>query len=355
MVINKYIDEAVSLLRQIVAIPSCSFEEEKVADFLCGYLEDAGLEVTRIGNNITSRLVVDASLPTLMLCAHIDTVKAAESYSFDPYNPPEAEDRILGLGSNDDGGSVVSMIATFLYFRDAGTAPVNLYLLLSCEEERSGKGGTTSLGEVISANADFAIVGEPTGMEANVAEKGLLVIDGTATGRSAHAARAEEGDNAIYTAIRDIETLRSFRFEKVSPLLGEVKLSVTGINAGTVHNVIPETCTFMVDIRPNECYTNEEILNMLQASVKSSLKARNLSNRSSATPAGHPLLKTAEALSIPTTTSATTSDWMRLPIPAIKMGPGDSHRSHKADEYILKSEISEGIEKYITFISNIKQ
>lgn len=354
MVIRKYIDDAVSLLRQIVAIPSCSFEEEKVADFLCSHLKEAGLEVTRIGNNITSKLVFAPSLPTLMLCAHIDTVKAADSYTFDPYNPPEAEDRILGLGSNDDGGSVVSMIATFLYFRDAGKAPVNLYLLLSCEEERSGKGGTTSLGDVISANADFAIVGEPTCMEANIAEKGLLVIDGTAYGRSAHAARAEEGDNAIYTAIRDIETLRSFRFDKVSPMLGEVKLSVTGINAGTVHNVIPEICTFMVDIRPNECYTNEEIFNMLQASVNSTLKPRNLSNRSSATPADHPLIKTAEALHIPTPTSATTSDWMRLPIPAIKMGPGDSHRSHKADEYILKSEISEGIERYIEFISNIR-
>ena len=355
MVIENYISEATALLRQMVAIPSYSFEEEKVADMLCGWLEKKGLETERIGNNISSKLVFDRTLPTLMLCAHIDTVRAAEAYTFDPFNPPEVPDRILGLGSNDDGGSVVSLIAAFLWFRDAGTAPVNLYLLLSCEEERSGKGGTSSLGKTISANADFAIVGEPTGMEANIAEKGLLVIDGTATGRSAHAARAEEGDNAIYTAIKDVETLRNFKFEKVSPMLGEVKLSVTGINAGTVHNVIPELCTFMVDIRPNECYTNEEIMELLQREVKSTLKARNLSNRSSATPAGHPLLETARTLGIPTTTSATTSDWMRLPIPAIKMGPGDSHRSHKADEYILKSEIAEGIAKYITFINNLKQ
>ena len=221
-------------------------------------------------------------------------------------------------------------------------------------EKNSGAGGTRSLGDFISANADFAIVGEPTRMRATIAESGLLVIDGCAHGRSAHAARAGEGINAIYKAMEDIQKLKTFRFDKLSPTLGEVKLSVTQINAGTAHNVIPDSCSFVVDIRPNECYSNAEILEMLQKEVSSNLVARNLTNRSSATPASSPLYKTALKLGMEMITSPTSSDWMRLPIEAIKIGPGDSNRSHKADEYILKSEICEGIETYINYIDKLE-
>lgn len=349
-----YAELAIELLKALIPIRAYSFEEKARADFLMDWLAGEGVEAFRIGNNIWAKATFSKEAPTLMLCAHIDTVQAAESYTFEALNPPEAEDRILGLGSNDDGGSVVSMIATFLYFKEMGSCPVNLLLLLSCEEERSGEGGTRSLGQFIKENADFAIVGEPTRMRATIAESGLLVIDGCATGRSAHAARAAEGENAIYKAISDIEIIRSQKFDRISPALGEVKLSVTQINAGTAHNVIPDSCTFVVDIRPNECYTNKEILDMLQAKVGSRLSARNLANRSSATPQDSPLYRTAAKLAMEMTTSPTSSDWMRLPIDAIKIGPGDSNRSHKADEYILKSEIREGVEKYITFIENLQ-
>ncbi|MBO4557442.1 MAG: M20/M25/M40 family metallo-hydrolase [Bacteroidales bacterium] len=351
---QKYIDLATDLLQKMIPIRAHSFEEGARADFLTDFLRAGGIDAQRIGNNIWAKELFDADAPTLMLCAHIDTVQAAETYTFDALNPPAAPDRILGLGSNDDGGSVVAMIATYLYFKEKSSCPVNLLLLLSCEEERSGPGGTRSLGEFVKENASFAIVGEPTCMRATVAECGLLVIDATAPGRSAHAARAAEGENAIYNALSDIETLKNYRFDRVSAALGPVKLSVTQINAGHAHNVIPDTCTFVVDIRPNELYTNAEILEMLQKEVKSTLKARNLANRASATPQSSPLYKTALKLGMEMTTSPTSSDWMRLPIEAIKIGPGDSNRSHKADEYILKSEIAEGIEKYITFIENIQ-
>ena len=349
-----YSELAIELLKALIPIRSYSFEEAARADFLCKWLAAQGFSAQRIGNNIWAKEIFDSQAPTLMLCAHIDTVQAAESYSFDPIDPPMDDERILGLGSNDDGGSVVSMIAAFLYFKERGHCPVNLLLLLSCEEERSGIGGTRSLGEFISANADFAIVGEPTRMRATIAESGLLVIDGCAHGKSAHAARAGEGVNAIYKAIEDIQKLKAYRFERISPTLGEVKLSVTQINAGTAHNVIPDSCTFVVDIRPNECYSNAEILEMLQKEVGSSLAARNLTNRSSATPLSSPLYKTARKLGMEMITSPTSSDWMRLPIEAIKIGPGDSLRSHKADEFIFKSEICEGIDIYINFIDNIQ-
>ena len=348
-----YTQLAIELLKAIIPIRAYSFEEKERADFIYKWLKGQDVDVQRIGNNLWAKHIFNADAPTLMLCAHIDTVQAAQSYTFDAINPPDDPDRVLGLGSNDDGGSVVSMIATFLYFKERGNCPVNLLLLLSCEEERSGEGGTRSLGDFISRNADFAIVGEPTRMRATIAECGLLVIDGCAKGRSAHAARASEGENAIYKAMEDIARLKAFKFDRVSPSLGEVKLSVTQIEAGSAHNVIPDNCKFVVDIRPNELYSNAEILQLLQKEVGSKLSARNLTNRASATPKESPLFKAAQTLGMEMITSPTSSDWMRLPIPAIKIGPGDSNRSHKADEYILKSEIEQGIEIYINFIENL--
>ncbi len=349
-----YAELAAGLLRKLIPIRAYSYEEKARADFLVEWLAGQGVTANRIGNNIWAKQIFDSKAPTLMLCAHIDTVQAVDSYTFDPFNPPYDEEKIMGLGSNDDGGSVVCMIATFLYFKKMGTCPVNLMLLLSCEEERSGEGGTRALGDFIKENADYAIVGEPTRVMATIAESGLLVIDGVATGKSAHAARASEGENALYKALDDIEKLRNFKFKRISPTLGEVKMVVTQINAGHAHNVIPDTCSFVVDIRPNECYENHEILDILQKEVGSRLTARSFHNRSCATPADSPLYKTAQKVGMEMITSPTASDWMSMPIEAIKIGPGDSNRSHKADEYILRSEIATGIETYIKYIDSIE-
>lgn len=352
---NSLCSDSIALLRRMVAIPSESFHEEKVADMLTAVLDEWGLAPKRCGNNIVSRCRhYDPSRPTLLLDAHIDTVAPAAGYTRDPYDAGCVSDKVYGLGSNDDGGSVVSMIAVHRHFFDTAL-PFNLVLTLSCEEERSGQAGATLLfgpeGPEEVRNADWVIIGEPTGMKAATSERGLLVLDGLAEGVSGHAARGE-GVNALYIAMEDIQALRSHIFSRVSPLMGKVGLNVTQINAGTAHNVIPDRCSFVVDIRPTELYSNEELLQELQAVCHSRLTARNLKNRSSATYPGSPLLKTLNLLDIPTFSSPTTSNWMRTGKDSIKMGPGDSSRSHHADEYILCSEIEDSVEKYINFIEN---
>ena len=404
--------EAVQLLKEMVAIPSPSFSEDEVCTHISKWMSDRGLVHKRVGNNIIARLSEQQGVnpeafdgkPTLMLCAHIDTVSPSNEYSFDPYNPDYSkaaevigsEDIVPGLGSNDDGASVVSMIAVFRYFigrfldssfrlarndnslvtssisndttvmsssdsvvsnRDSVMSSevetsLNILLILSCEEERSGVNGMTGLWPEIKGEVDYAIVGEPTCMQAATAERGLLVIDGTAHGVSGHAAR-NEGVNAIDIALKDIMNLKAHEFTKISPRMGKVNLNVTQINAGTAHNVIPDTCTFVIDIRPTEQYTNEDILKELQGICESELKARNLSNRSSATRENSPLQKAAEILGIETFSSPTTSDWMRIDCDAIKMGPGNSSRSHKKDEFVYTSEIENGIKTYIEFIKTL--
>ena len=348
--INILTTEAVSLLKEMIAIPSPSFNEDEVCSHISNWLTSKGIEHERVGNNIIAEHVVDPSYPTLMLCAHIDTVSPCEGYSFDPYKPENSPEGIIqGLGSNDDGASVVSMIAVYRYFIET---KINLTLVLTCEEERSGKDGMTGLWGRRLNRIDHAIVGEPTNMKAAISERGLLVIDATAHGISGHAAR-NEGKNAIYIALEDIEKLRNHVFTKVSPKMGKVNLNVTQINAGSAHNVIPDRCDFVIDIRPTEQYTNEEILQELQAICESELKPRNLANRSSATREGSALQATAEKMGIETFSSATTSDWMRITCDAIKMGPGDSNRSHRKDEYVTIQEIEEGIRTYIEFIENL--
>ena len=381
--------EAVQLLKEMVAIPSPSFSEDEVCTHICEWMSERGLVHKRVGNNIIARLSDQQGVnpeifegkPTLMLCAHIDTVSPSNEYSFDPFNPDYtkaaevigSEGIVPGLGSNDDGASVVSMIAAFRYFLDninactseqsisllscsasrAGIyAAKQILLVLSCEEERSGLNGMTGLWPEIKGEVDYAIVGEPTCMQAATAERGLLVIDGTAHGVSGHAAR-NEGVNAIDIALKDIMNLKAHEFTKISPRMGKVNLNVTQINAGTAHNVIPDKCTFVIDIRPTEQYTNEEILNELQNICVSELKARNLSNRSSATRENSPLQNVAEKLGIETFSSPTTSDWMRINCDAIKMGPGNSSRSHKKDEFVYTTEIENGIKTYIEFINNL--
>ena len=368
---------AKELLMGMIALPSPSFKEEGVAGFLFGHLSERACRLNQAqtaagkkGNIIVERFFNNIVLyrddfsegkKTLMLNSHIDTVEPASSYTFDPFTPFEKEGKIFGLGSNDDGGSVVSQINAFFYLNGERlgsncTAPeelaVNLMLVLTAEEERSGSGGMSRFVEEFHLQPDCAIIGEPTGMEAAVAERGLLVIDGCATGVSGHAAR-NEGVNALYIALEDIGKLRNFKFEKKSPLMGDVKLTVTQLNCGTAHNVVPDKATFVVDIRPTEQYSNPEILQMLQEEVQSTLVARNLKNRSSATPQEGILMNTVEKLGTAKQISATTSDWMKFPREAIKMGPGVSARSHKADEFICIEEITGAIEGYINFIKNI--
>lgn len=363
--------ESIGLLKEMVGIPSPSFEEEGVCTLLYNWLSDKGLQPERIGNNLVCELVSDPQGEMLMLCAHMDTVSPASDYSFNPTSVDYSlaaqvisrirdeevgEDEIVaGLGSNDDGASVVSFIAIFRYFSKHPDElnKKNLTLVLSCEEERSGEGGMRSLWGKRLSHIKYAIIGEPTGMRAAISERGLLVLDAEAKGVSGHAAR-NEGENALYIALDDIQTLRSYSFDKVSPIMGKVHLNVTQINAGTAHNVIPDRCTFVVDIRPTEQYTNEEILAQLSSVCKSTLKARNLANRSSATYEDSPLAEAARLCGIETFSSPTTSDWMRISCDAVKMGPGDSSRSHKKDEYVLCREIEDGIETYIEYIKSIK-
>ena len=394
--------EAVQLLKEMVAIKSPSFGEDAVCSHISGWLTDKGISHKRIGNNIVAEHITDPDRPVLMLCAHIDTVSPSPDYSFDPYEPDyeraaevisgilereiRPEDIVAGLGSNDDGASVVAMIAAYRYFVERSFASLrmtteklrmtegnsrrsgdmlerteertpNLVLALTCEEERSGKGGMTQLWPDVLAKLEtsqkYAIIGEPTGMKAATSERGLLVIDAEAKGKSGHAAR-NEGENAIYTALEDIEKLRNHEFSRISPRMGKVSLNVTQVNAGTAHNVIPDRCTFVIDIRPTEQYTNEEILIELQSICRSTLTARNLTNRSSATYPDSPMQKAAEALGIETFSSPTTSDWMRIGCDAIKMGPGESQRSHKKDEFVTVEEIENGINTFINLITNIK-
>ena len=348
--LNILTSEAVALLKEMVAIPSPSFREDAVCSHISDWMTSKGIQHERMGNNIVAERIVDPGQPTLMLCAHIDTVEPCEGYSFDPYNPENCpEDMVQGLGSNDDGASVVSMLGAY---RSFAVAQVNLILVLTCEEERSGEDGMTGLWPQLKSKVDYAIVGEPTGMKAATSERGLLVIDAIAHGVSGHAAR-NEGKNALYIALEDIETLRKYEFGKVSPKMGKVNLNVTQINAGSAHNVIPDRCDFVIDIRPTEQYSNQEILAELQKICKSELKARNLSNRSSATYEDSKLQVVAEKLGIETFSSATTSDWMRISCDAIKMGPGESTRSHRKDEFVYVDEIRNAIETYIEFINTL--
>lgn len=364
-------DSATALLREMIAIKSVSFCEQEACSHISAWLNSKGIRHERIGNNIVAEHITDPSAPALMLCAHIDTVAPAPEYSFDPYIPDQTEaakrisamtgrelqpeEVVAGLGSNDDGASAVAMIAAFIYFVESSRKQpechekINLTLALTCEEERSGQGGMRSLWHKRLSHIRHAIVGEPTQMKAATSERGLLVIDACAYGASGHAAR-NEGINAIYIAIEDIAKIRGHAFGKVSRMMGKVNLNVTQINAGTAHNVIPDKCSFVIDIRPTDEYSNAEILNELQSICKSKLNARNLENRSSATREGSPLLEAATFTGTETFSSPTTSDWMRIGCDAIKMGPGDSARSHKADEFVLVSEIEDGIRGYINFI-----
>lgn len=343
-------DEAIDLLSQLIAIPSVSRDEARLADFIEHFATAKGLAPQRHGNNVWCLAPQwHPGRPTLLLNAHIDTVRPVAGWQRDPFTPMREGDRLYGLGSNDCGGGLVSLLQTFRTLRLADDLPWNLVWLASCEEEVSGRGGIEAVLPLLP-HIDCAIVGEPTGMQPAIAEKGLMVLDVTAHGRSGHAAR-EEGINAIYEALPDMMWFRSHRFERVSPLLGAVKMSLTVINAGTQHNVVPDTCRMTVDVRSNECYSNRELLDEICRNVRSEVAARSTRLNSSSIAPDHPLVRAAVAAGGTPFGSPTLSDQALMPWPSLKMGPGDSARSHTADEYIKRSEIADSIGLYIDIIT----
>ncbi len=344
--------EAIQLLQSLIAIPSRSREENEAADCLQAYIEAQGMTTCRKGNNVWCKSPsFDPLRPTLLLNSHIDTVRPVSGWTRDPFQPQvEADGRLYGLGSNDAGGSVVSLLQTFLTLCHTPQS-YNLIFLASCEEEVSGKGGIECVLPELPPIA-CALVGEPTEMQPAIAEKGLMVLDVTATGRSGHAAR-NEGDNAIYKVLDDIAWFRDYRFPKESPLLGPVKMSVTVIQAGTQHNVVPDCCTFTVDIRSNECYTNQELFAEIQQHIQCQAAARSFRLGSSSIAESHPLVQRALALGRTPFGSPTLSDQALMPFPSLKMGPGHSSRSHTADEYIYLSEIEEAIRLYLQLLDGV--
>jgi acetylornithine deacetylase len=345
-----YTNEAVELLKQLISTPSVSREETDAANILADFIEKCGLPCERIGNNLLVREELDEEKPTVLLCAHIDTVKAVSTWTRDPFTPIVEGDRLYGLGSNDCGGGLVSMLQAYRCLRGRATK-YNLVYLASCEEEVSGQNGF-SLALPHLPKIDVAIVGEPTGMQPAIAEKGLMVIDGIAHGKSGHAAR-NEGVNAIYEALDDLVWLRDHQFRKKSLLLGQTKMTVTVLNSGTQHNVVPDECRFIIDVRPNEFYQNEYLFNFLQKHMKKcELKARSFRLSSSHIPVGHPLVQRCIKMGMVPFGSPTLSDQALMPFPSFKLGPGDSARSHSADEYICISEIANAIETYVSLLAN---
>lgn len=352
MNIDSLTDDAVTLLCRMIEIPGTSRNEKDVADMLERTLrQDYGIDMQRDGNNLWCVAPeYRQERPTLMLNAHMDTVKPSDSWTRQPYRATMEDDKIYGLGSNDDGASVVSLVQVFRVLMHVPLA-YNLILAISAEEEVSGKLGMEHLLTLLP-KIDVAIVGEPTGMHPAIAEKGLMVLDLTAHGTAGHAAR-DEGDNAIYHAMEDMAWLKDYRFERVSPMLGQVKMTVTIVNAGTQHNVVPDKCTFTVDVRSNELYTNEEIYETVCSHVQSDVKARSFRLSSSRIDPMHPLVQQAVALGRVPFGSPTLSDQALMRFPSLKMGPGNSSRSHTADEYILRSEISEAIAIYLSMLRDL--
>ena len=344
-------NDAVALLRQLIAISSFSKDEKAVADFIERYIEMKGYVAVRKENNVWLLSPgFDPTRPTVLLNSHIDTVKPVAGWVHDPFAPTIESGKLFGLGSNDAGASVVSLMHAFFYLTQQQQS-YNLIFAASTEEEISGKNGIESLLHELP-EIDFAIVGEPTGMNMAVAEKGLMVLDCVAQGQAGHAAR-NEGDNAIYKALPAIEWFSTFEFDRKSDLLGAVKMTVTQINAGTQHNVIPDKCSFVVDVRSNEMYSNQEILDEIRMHVSCDVQPRSTRLSSTATPLVHPVVKRGRELNRSVFGSPTLSDQALMLFPSLKMGPGESSRSHTADEYILLSEIEEAIEIYVQLLNGL--
>jgi acetylornithine deacetylase len=344
--------ESVNLLQRLIKTPSYSGQEGDAADIIQEYLTDYSIKTKRKGNNIWCyNKFYDPAKPTILLNSHIDTVKPNENYTNDPFCPEIAGGRLYGLGSNDAGGCLVSLIAAFLHFYSYQGLGFNICLAATAEEENSGQNGIKSILPLLG-KLELAIVGEPTLLQMAVAEKGNLVIDCTSTGRSGHAAR-EEGENAIYKCMQDLEWFKSYRFPQQQEGLPPVKMTVTTINAGMQHNIVPGKCEFTVDIRNDDTYSHEHILNTIKNSISAQFTVRPGSLGASSVPFNHPIVKTGVAIGCKTYSSPTTSDQAWLSIPSVKIGPGDSARSHSSDEYIFLEEIKNGINLYIKLLDTL--
>lgn len=351
---KEYAEEALELLKRLIEIPSYSKNERETGDLLARYFfTTRGIKMERYQNNIIAfPKYFDSAKPTIWLNSHHDTVRPNPGYTRDPFEATIKAGKLYGLGSNDAGGCLVSLIATFLYFYEE-QIPVNLILIASAEEEISGSNGISSIISKIPA-CDLAIVGEPTTNKAAVAEKGLMVIDAISYGKAGHAAR-DEGVNAIYEALDDLQTLRSFEFQKISPHLGKSKVTATIIQAGEQHNVVPEQCKFTLDVRLTDAYTLEEALEELRAALKSTLTPRSMRLHSSFLSEDHTMFEVLNKLGIDQYGSPTLSDQALIPYPSIKIGPGDSARSHMADEFIYVKEIAAGIKNYVQILEKYFQ
>lgn len=344
---------AVDLLKQLIATPSISKEENETADIISSFLHSSSIPHKRISNNIYAfNKFYDPSKRTVLLNSHHDTVKPNKGYTLDPFSPIEKDGKLYGLGSNDAGGCLVALIAVFRHFYEVKNLSHNLVLAASAEEEISGLNGIEMLLPYLG-KIDFGIVGEPTLMQMAVAERGLMVLDCTAHGVAGHAAR-NEGENALYKALDDINRLKAFRFDKVSELLGETKLTVTVIETDNKqHNVVPPQCRFVVDARVNELYTFEELVAIIQAEIGSECQPRSTRLRSTSIALDHPLVKAGTELGMTYYGSPTTSDKALMPFTTLKIGPGDSARSHTADEFIYLKEIEKGIGLYIDLLDKV--
>jgi acetylornithine deacetylase/succinyl-diaminopimelate desuccinylase-like protein len=344
---------AINLLEQLIAVPSFSREEDKTALILQGFFKTHDIPSERKGNNVWARnKYFRSELPTVLLNSHHDTVRPNSAYTRDPFAAEIIDGKLYGLGSNDAGGPLVCLIVAFLHFYEQKNLNFNLVMAATAEEEISGSEGIESIWDLLPP-IDLAVVGEPTLCHMAIAEKGLMVLDCAAHGKAGHAAR-EDGVNAIYEAIKDIEWLRTYKFPKVSDTLGEVKMTATIISAGKQHNVVPAECRYTVDVRVTDQYTLEEVLEIIRHHVKASVTPRSLRMRPSGVPADHPLVLAAKKLNIPLYGSPTTSDQALIPVPSVKIGPGDSARSHTADEFIYVAEIVKGIDAYIALLNELK-
>lgn len=347
-------DQAIALLQQLIATPSFSKEEDKTAEIIANYLKEKALDVHQLMHNVWVKSAdFNPDRPTLLLNSHHDTVKPAATYTRDPYVPDIIDGKLYGLGSNDAGGALVCLLHTFLALNEDKSRAYNLIFAASAEEEISGKHGIAALLPELG-KIDLALVGEPTGMQMAVAEKGLMVMDGEAKGKSGHAAR-NEGVNAIYIALEDIQKLKDFHFPLKSETLGEIHISVTQIQAGTQHNVVPDSCTFVVDVRTHEQYSNREVFEILQKEVKSVLTPRSFRLNASGIPIDHPIVQKGKQLGLSAYGSPTLSDQALMSgFPSLKIGPGLSERSHTADEFILTEEIREGIGIYMGLLQGLQ-
>ncbi|MBU8881808.1 M20 family metallo-hydrolase [Kaistella sp. DKR-2] len=344
-------NEVRNFLIELIETPSFSKEEETTALIIEKYLNLKNIPFQRKGNNIWAKnLYFDENLPTIMLNSHHDTVKPNSAYTLDPFKAVKKDGKIFGLGSNDAGASLVSLWAVFTHFY-AQKLKYNLIYAATAEEEISGENGVKSILEDLG-KINFAIVGEPTKMDLAVAEKGLVVLNCVSKGTASHAAHIND-DNSIYKAVRDIQKIQNFEFDKISEVLGKVKATVTIVNAGSQHNVVPDQCHFTIDVRTNEHYSNSEIVEIFEKELESEIQPRSLSLNSSRIDLDHPFVLAAQKENCNLYGSPTVSDQALMPFDSVKIGPGDSTRSHTADEFIYEKELGEGIEKYIKILSHI--